>query len=256
MESQMKLEEKRRYYLLDAVRGICILGMIVYHTLFDIVAFFGVPVNESFLVVVNIIRDFGACCFICLSGICIHFGGRPLKRVIKLFVAGFIVSLVSFFAVPDMPIYFGILTFMGIAGLLMIPLKNLLDKLPPVFMTVLCFTLFMLSFEISDGYIGYYGLFITSLPEFLYKNLFTAFFGFPFIGFATSDYYPLMPWIFMFFFGFFLWKVMKKSDKLMNFFSFRVKALEKVGKWSLYIYMAHQPVIMGVLLLIFYFVGQ
>lgn len=252
MESQVSLDANKRYYLLDAIRGICILGMIVYHTLFDIVAFFGVPVDEKLITVINVVRDFGACCFICLAGICIHFGKKPLKRIIKLFIAGGLVSAVTFFTVPEMPIYFGILTFMAVAGLVMLPLKKLFDKASPTVFAVLCFVLFILTFEASDGYIGYYGVFLTALPEFLYRNFFTAFLGFPFIGFATSDYYPLVPWIFMFFFGFFLWKLMKKSTKLMKLFTFRIKPLEKVGKWSLYIYMAHQPVILGILLLIFY----
>ena len=81
----------KRHYLLDSIRGICILGMIIYHTLFDVVAFFGVPVTESLMVAVDVIRYFGASCFICLAGICIHFGKRPVKRLIMISVAAFVI---------------------------------------------------------------------------------------------------------------------------------------------------------------------
>ncbi|MBQ9946443.1 MAG: DUF1624 domain-containing protein [Clostridia bacterium] len=254
MEQGLKAEQNDRWYLLDSIRGICILGMIIYHTLFDIVAFFGVTPDPAVADIINIIRDFGACCFICLSGICIHFGKKPLKRIGMLFCAGLVVSLVTFIVLPEMPIYFGILTFMGIAGLIMLPLKKILDKLPPIPFAVISFLLFLLTFEVSHGYLGYYDLVVYVLPETLYKNMLTAFFGFPYVGFASSDYYPLFPWIFMFFFGFFLWKLMKRSERLLRILRFRIKFTEKIGRLSLYIYIAHQPLIMGVLLLISYIV--
>lgn len=255
MDAPAKTQQNKRYRLLDTVRGVCILGMIAYHTLFDIVAFFGVPINESLFNVINVVRDFGACCFICLAGICMHFGKKPLKRILLLSAASLIVSAVSFFAVPDMPIYFGILTFMAASAVIMLPLQKFLDRLPPVPFLILSFLLFLVTFEVSGGYIGYYDLVVAILPEWLYRNFVTAFFGFPFIGFATSDYYPLLPWIFMFFTGFFMWNAVKGKEKVNNVLKFGIKPFEKIGRLSLYIYMAHQPVIFGVLLLISFIVS-
>lgn len=249
-----KTDNKKRYYLLDSVRGICILGMIVYHTLFDIVAFFGVPVNADVAVAVDVIRDFGASCFICLAGICIHFGKRPLKRILLIGTAALIVSIVTYIAMPDMPVIFGILTFMAAASVIIQPLKKILDKLPAGIFAFISFALFFVTFEVRNHYAGWYFVRLFELPEALYKNYLTASLGFPFYGFATSDYYPLLPWIFMFFFGFFLWNVMKKSDSLMKILNFRIRFLEKIGQMSLYIYVLHQPVVLGILFLVFYFV--
>ncbi len=246
-------KNNERYYLLDAVRGLCILGMILYHTLFDVVAFFGVNVSPSLMFIVDFIRDFGACCFICLSGICIHFGKKPLKRAILITAFGIVVSLVTFFVVPDMPILFGILTFMGLASFIIMPLKKLLDKLPPWPFVILSFLLFLLFFECMDGYIGYYGFTVTELPSFLYSNYITALLGFPFNGFVSSDYFPIFPWIFMFFFGFFLWNALSGFGIIKKLLAVRIVILEKIGKYSLYIYVAHQPLIMG-LLYVAYFV--
>lgn len=250
MENSVQTEQNKRYYLLDSVRGICILGMIVYHALFDLGAFFGMQLNDGLMFVLDIIRDFGVCLFVSLSGICIHFGKKPFKRALMIFGAGALVSVVTALIVPEMAIKFGILTFMGSAAFIMIPLKKHLDKLPPVPFAVLCFVLFLFTFEVSDGYFGYYGFEIARVPEALYQNSLTAFLGFPGYGFSSSDYYPLIPWIFMFFFGFFLWKILRKSKKLLRILEFRIKFLEKVGKLSLYIYIAHQPVILGLLLLL------
>lgn len=255
MDHSVKTELQERYYLLDAVRGVCILGMIIYHTLFDVVAFFGVEISYSMLNFINMIRDFGACCFIALAGICIHFGKRPLKRAMTISVAGLIVSAVTFIAMPELPIIFGILTFMGAASFLMIPMKRFLEKLPAGISAVLCFILFLLTFNLTKHCLGFYSLEFLPLPEFLYRNYLTAFFGFPFYGFASSDYYPVFPWIFMFLFGFFLWPVMKKSRMILKLLSFRLRFFEKIGRVSLYIYMIHQPVILGILMLISLMIG-
>lgn len=242
----------KRYYLLDAVRGLCILGMILYHTLFDFVAFFGVNVSPSLIFAVDVIRDFGAACFICLSGICIHFGKKPLKRASLITAFGIVVSLVTFFVVPDMPIVFGILTFMGLASFIIMPLKKLFDKLPPWPFAILSLFLFLVFFECTDGYIGYYGFRLFDLPSFLYRNYATALLGFPFEGFLSSDYFPVLPWIFMFFFGFFLWNALSGFRIIKKLLSIRITVLEKIGKYSLYIYVAHQPVIMGLIYAVYF----
>ncbi len=252
MKQTLKTQSASRYCFLDAVRGICILGMIVYHTLFDIVAFFGADINATALFIIDIIRDLGASCFICLSGICMHFGQRPLKRFLTIFIASVIVSGVTFIVLPELPIIFGILTFMAFASLIMIPLRRFFDRMPAELMAPLCFVLFILSFELADGYAGWYSFRVFEIPELFYRNYFTAFLGFPFIGFASSDYYPVFPWIFMFLFGFFLWKLICKSDRLLRFMRIRIPFVGKIGEYSLYIYLAHQPVIMGVIMLLVY----
>lgn len=248
----MKTEKTDRYYFLDAVRGVCILGMIIYHTLFDIVAFFGGNMNETAMLVIDVIRDLGASCFICLSGICMHFGKKPFKRFLTIFTASLIVSGVTYLVMPELPIVYGILTFMAFAALIMIPLKKLLDRLPAVIFAPLCLILFLMSFEFSDGYSGWYFMKLFELPEVLYRNYFTAFLGFPQYGFISADYYPVFPWIFMFLFGFFLWKLLEKSEAVIKIMRIKIPFVGRVGEYSLYIYIIHQPIIMGLLMLFAY----
>ena len=158
-----------------------------------------------------------------------HFGNRPLKRFLLISAGALIVSIATFIAVPEMPVIFGILTFMAAASLIMMPLKKYLNKLPGGIFAAISFALFFITFEVRRHYAGWYFVKLFELPEVLYRNYFTAAICFPFYGFATSDYYPLLPWIFMFFFGFFLWKVMRKSEKLLKILDFRIPFLEKIN---------------------------
>ncbi len=67
-------------------------------------------------------------------------------------------------------------------------------------------------------------------------------FGFPSKDFASADYFPLLPWFFIFFAGFFFCRMFKTgfpafSEKIpCPFFAL-------VGRHALPIYILHQPVI-------------
>lgn len=250
------LAERKRYYLLDSVRGLCILGMILYHTLFDVVMMFGLDYESQLMQAVNVVRDFGACCFIFLSGMCFHFGKHHLRRSLLISACGLLVTGVTYIVMPETPILFGILTFMGTAGLLMIPLSKVFSKIPPVMGAAVSFFAFLLFFGVNYAYIGYYDIVICTLPHTLYLNLFTAFLGFPYEGFASSDYYALLPWIFMYFCGYFSWKLFSKSEKILKFLDFRIPFLEKTGKWSLWIYIGHQPVVLGIVMLAYILINK
>lgn len=232
-----------RYALIDSVRGICVWGMILYHTLFDIVYISGAALDSPFMCGVNVIRDFGACCFIFISGLCFNLGRHKLKRSLLISAGGVIVTLVTFFVMPESFVIFGILTFLGLMGLIMLPLSVLLKKIPPAAGLIASLLLFLLFFSCNYGYIGYYSAVLCRFPAALYQNYFTAFFGFPFYGFISADYYPLLPWMFMYLCGFFFWNSVKDSEKTQRLLKIRIPLAEKTGRLSLYIYMLHQPLI-------------
>ena len=89
------------------------------------------------------------------------------------------------------------------------------------------------------------------LPSFLYANELTAYLGFPKSGFFSADYVPVIPWLFLFFFGYFLYKIFERYGWLKALSFVSVKPLEFVGRHALPIYVLHQPVIYGALYLIF-----
>ena len=109
------------------------------------------------------------------------------------------------------------------------------------------FLLFGVFYSVNDQYLGFFGLKLTKLPEGLYKNLFTAFTGFPEKYFFSSDYFSMLPWMFLYFAGFFLYKMWQNdSFQGANCLNRKMAVLTWMGKHSLIIYMIHQPVILVV----------
>ncbi len=86
------------------------------------------------------------------------------------------------------------------------------------------------------------------LPRFLYQNLFTAYLGFYPEGFFSTDYFPLVPWLFLFWSGFFLYHLIGR-ERMEPLRRSICPALGWLGRHSLVVYLLHQPVLYGVLIL-------
>ena len=247
-----------RIQFLDALRGICILSMAAYHTMWDCVNIIGVDApwfNGSFAYIWQ--QSIGWT-FIFLSGFCINLGKKKIKRGITVFICGAVVSIVTYFFMPEDIIIFGVLTLIGTCMLITALTEKTINKIPPAVGMILNFLLFAIFKNISKGYIGLFNLHLTKLPEWLYSNYFTAFLGMPYSGFRSADYYPLLPWIFLFLTGYFTYKLleskgisnkMKKTENRRELFTF-------LGRNSLWIYMIHQHLIYGILYIIFKFTNR
>lgn len=243
--------KKERYRLIDGVRGLCVLGMVIYHTLFDIAAFSGSIEASPLLGALEVIRDLGAAVFILLSGFCFLSGTHRLRRFLLLFIGGIAVTGVTRIVMPEAYVIYGILTFMSISGALMIPLDKLFSRIPPLAGLAVSLLSFSVLFRVNYAYVGTYNTVWFMLPVSLYRNYVTAFFGFPFNGFVSGDYYPLLPWIFVYFAGYFLRRLTDKSTGLKRLMSVRIPLLDVCGRYSLYIYLAHQPLIYGIVWAVF-----
>ena len=88
------------------------------------------------------------------------------------------------------------------------------------------------------------------LPDALYRFRPLAAVGLPDAGFYSTDYFPLVPWLFLFVCGFFGWRALV-SLNADRFFVRGVPLLDVVGKYTLWIYLIHQPLLMGVCFLMF-----
>ena len=181
--------KKERYRLIDGIRGVCVLGMVVYHTLFDIAAFSGNIDSSPLLSALELVRDLGAAVFIFLSGFCFLSCTHRLRRFLILFFGGIAVTAVTYIVMPEAYIIFGILTFMAVSGALMIPLDKVFRRIPPIIGMILSIVSLAVLFRVNYAYIGTYHTVLCYLPTGLYKNYFTAFFGFPFNGFVSGDYF-------------------------------------------------------------------
>ena len=243
MKAEAVSETKRRYGLPDTVRGILVLGMIAYHTLFDIAAVYGWGMDTPLMRGVNVIRDLGAACFVFLSGFCFHLGRRNLRKGLLLSAAGAGVTAVTFLFDRESFVLFGVLTFLGAAKLLLWALERPLRYVPSAAGCAVSLAGFLLFFRCNFGYAGYYGAVWFRWPAALYRNYITAFFGFPFNGFSSADYFSLLPWFFLSCGGWFFWRAMQGREAFPRLLRKRVSFLAWVGQYSLWIYLIHQPVI-------------
>ena len=230
----------RRLHALDLLRGVTLLSMIAYHGTWNLVYLFGVELPWYEQLPGHLWQQSICWTFILLSGFCFSLGSRPLKRGLVIFGGGALVTLVTLIAMPENQILFGILTFTGSAMMLMVPLEKLLRKVPASLGIVAAMALF---FFFRNW----------QAPAWLYRNLLTAYLGFPTIAFVSMDYFPIFPWIFLFIAGYFLYRILHSLGLDRKLFARgNVPVLNWLGRHTLPVYLIHQPVLYGLGLVWYY----
>lgn len=210
----MKKTTKPRSGLLDSLRGITVIQMVLYHAIWDLVYIFGVKWPWFSGIPAYIWQQSICWTFILLSGFCSAMSRRPIRRGLTVFGIGAAVTLVTALFMPEDIVVFGVLTLIGSCMLLMPLLKKGLVRVPPVPGAILSFGLFLFTKKLDMGWLGFFGIPLVQLPDFLYQNYFTAYFGFCPKGFFSTDYFPLFPWIFLFITGYFLHRL--RGGKLLQ----------------------------------------
>ncbi len=243
---------KKRLHFLDAFRGFLMIHMIAYHGMWNLVNLFGVEARWYSGTPKYLWQQFICWSFILLSGFCWNFSRNHLKRGLLVFGGGAVVSLVTCLLMPQNRILFGVLTCIGSAMLLLIPLEKLLKKVPAGVGGVVSFGLFLLLRNCPKGTLGFENLVIGVLPRTLYRNNFTAYLGFPAPEFFSTDYFSLIPWFFLFISGYFLHRVLEQKNLNEKLFARgEVPVLNWIGRHSLLVYLLHQPILYGLGMLIF-----
>ena len=245
----MSGEGKRPHYgLLDTVRGVCILSMVAYHGMYDLVDIFGLP-SAWYTGLPGYIWQQSICwTFILLSGMCWQLSRHHVKRGLLLVGCGAAITLVTWLVMPSQRILYGVLNLLGLSALLLIPLEKVFRKIPAWAGLAGALLLFALTRNVSRGSLGFEGLVLCPLPEWLYTTDLFAVVGFHSPSFWSTDYFPLLPWFFLFCAGYFLWSGLSKSSRVKELLQAGVRPLSFLGRHSLVIYLLHQPVLMGVTL--------
>ena len=240
-------EQTKRYLLIDGFRGAAIISMIIFHFLYDVNEVYGINTAWYEKTNVHIWQQSICWSFIMISGFVWQLGIKSnLKRGIFLNFCGIVVTLVTALVTPAQTVWFGILNFMGCASLIMIPLHRLAGKIPSLPGMILSMLLFMICRDISEGIIGIRNIFSIELPYWLYESKILTPLGFPFRGFSSSDYFPVLPWIALFLFGYYLYSYMARSGKLERYAYRKIPVLSRIGQKSIWIYLLHQPICMAV----------
>lgn len=235
-----------RYEVLDFVRGITIISMVLYHFVWDLVYIAGLDWQWYQSKFAHVWQMSICCTFILLAGFCCALSRHKLKRGAAVFLSGALVTIVTLVFMPQERIIFGVLTMLGTSMLLMIPLERVLSRADSRIGIAVSLVLFLLTYDVSRGYIGLCGIHLLNIPDCLYRlGYIGTFLGFMESDFYSTDYFPLMPWFFLFVCGFFLFKLFEKygifKTKVFNR-DFR-NPITVIGRHSLLIYMLHQPVL-------------
>ena len=241
----------KRYLVLDGIRGFAFLNMVIYHAVWDCVYLFGFDWQWYQSEGAYIWQQYICWTFILLSGFCQPLGQKKLKRGICVLLAGFMISAVTWIVMPEACVRFGILTLIGSCMLLMIPMERFLKKCSPPAGAIISLVLFILTRNINSGHLGFGEWNLLELPSGLYQNLATAYLGFPGPEFSSTDYFSLLPWGFLFVFGYFLYQLFAQREWLRHLEPGRLKPLEWLGRHTLGLYLIHQPVLYLLLFLLF-----
>ena len=260
---QKTITNSRRLALLDSLRGITLISMILYHACWDAVYIVGAdwPWYRSRG---GFIWQQSICwTFILLSGFCIPFSKRLFKRGLTVFGAGALVMLVTNLVLPEDRVIFGVLTLIGSCMLLMIPVRAASGEAQchqnAGWKLLVFAALFIFCRDINNGVVGtgllhrvlpVIPLMTVALPVSLYRNLFTAYLGCPPFGFYSTDYFSLIPWAFLYLCGYELhWLLKEKGILETDMMTKGIEPMSFMGRNSLLLYLLHQPVLYGLVLL-------
>lgn len=247
---ELIVKKHHRIDLLDAARGVAILAMVVYHGMYDLTAIFGLP--DPLFAWVEPLEPPFAGLFILLSGLSCRFSHNNLRRGLRVAALAALITLATALFMPDEAIWFGILHFLAAAILLYIPLRRAVDALPARISVPVLAALFLLTYPVQQGYAGLSGVAGVLLPGAWYGTPWLFWLGFPGASFASADYFPLLPWLFLFLLGAVLGVPVKERRLPDRFYTLRVPFLAAVGRNTLLIYMLHQPILYGLFSLFFY----
>lgn len=233
----------KRIWELDAFRGICILGVIIVHTVFDLRYFVGLQFDLHPLF--RIIMDYGGVLFVILSGVCVTLGSRNVQRGLALLCFAFVITAAAEVMIAlglagdSVHIWFGVLHLLGVCMLL----YQFYKKLPTWAIAVLGAVIVLLGYWFQTFRVDTEWLFPLGLCS---------------TGFSAGDFFPLCPHLGWYMLGTVLGRTLYRERKSLlpmvpqdsppvRFFTF-------CGRQSLWIYLAHQPVVYGILMLGMYLI--
>ena len=226
---------KKRIWELDAFRGICIIGVVIVHFIYDLVNLYRI-IDWQYPDWFWFIKQWGGVLFLLLSGTCITLGKHPVRRGLIVLAAGLLISAVTWgmYAFLNFQkgliIYFGVLHCLGVCMLLW----PLFKKLPWWILLPIGLALVILGLHFRDLTVESPYLFPLGLTD---------------KYFASSDYFPLLPHFGFFLLGAVLGKTLyRKQESLLPKLDGKpvIGFFQWCGRQSLWIYLLHQPILNGI----------
>jgi len=141
----------------------------------------------------------------------------------------------------DMPIWFGILHLLGFSMVfygLTHKVWNFIPKFiaPVIYITGIVFSVYVLNY-----------MQLTSDTVWIRDCLWIL--GWRQVGYVSRDYFPILPWIFVFLLGTWVGWYVRERKLPPRFYSIKPPFFPSVGRKALLIYLLHQPVLYGLMML-------
>lgn len=231
-------DKPKRLWELDALRGIAIIMMVLFHIVFNLEVFFdfhNFHHDSDFWFYEGRIA---AILFILLAGMASgliekRYGKKAwqknAERGLKLIGFGLLITLATFILDRSNTIWFGILHFLGLSILISIPLAGY--KWINAALGILLLLAYIPIRTIYSE--NYFGLIFGILPP----------------SFQTYDHYSLIPWLGFILIGIALshWLYPKGEALLKRSPGSLSKLLSQTGRYSLWIYLLHQPILLALM---------
>ena len=246
----------KRIHLMDELRGFAVFCMVFYHGFYTLAFLMNQSWGEWLYRFFMPAEPWFAGLFILIAGISSNLTRSNLVRGVKLLGVALLVTLATAIAVPQELIVFGILHFLSVCmiafGLVQLLRRRLGRTEEPPFRlwpVVVCAALFLVTRHLQSGYLQIPFLLRVTLPAGGYQS-WLAPLGLPGPGFSSADYFPLLPWCFVFAAGTVVGRLAKAGKFPAWTYPSRVPFFSFLGRHALLIYIVHQPVIYGAALLV------
>lgn len=238
---------KPRIHLIDELRGFAIFCMVFYHAFYTVGVLFNIGWAMVLLNFFTPAEPYFAGLFILISGLACNLSHSNLERGVKLGFISLGVTLVTYLVLgTEYMISFGILHMLAVC-MMLYGIINKYLKLVPSWLGILLNTvLFIFTFNVLRGSVGFPFILNIKIPPEWYNTNYLFMFGLPNKNFMSSDYFPLVPWLFLFFAGTYIGRIGVKKKFPKSMYKKRVGFFGFMGRHSLLIYLVHQPIIYGI----------
>lgn len=231
---------RNRFDLVDLARGLALVAMFVFHFAFDL-SYFGFI--ETDVATDPPWRWFARCIagsFLTIVGFSLVLATRKelnlrayLRRLAMVAGAAALVTLATWFAMPDSFIFFGILHHIALASVLALAFL----RLPPLALIACAALAFALPSLVAQPWLDHDWLLWLGLAR---------------LPVRSADFVPLFPWFGCVLTGMALGKLALASQGRWQGWQARnlpARILAWGGRHSLAVYLVHQPVFIGALML-------
>lgn len=230
-------EKLKRIAEVDALRGVAIVLMVIYHLIFDL-NYFGLSKISLYSLQMVLFQRLIALLFVGIVGVSLALceaGNKKgyltyLWRGFKLTNVAILITAVTWIYPHEAFISFGVIHMIALSS----------------FIAPLFFRLRNWNFLIGLCLIAM-GIWL-NLQQTDFRFLFWL--GVPYPGYEALDYYPMLPWFGVVLIGMAIgWFVYQHGESRLELGGKWFKRLEFLGKHSLLIYLLHQVVLVGLILL-------